>query len=408
MMNTKTPIKISSKLKEIANKIGTSESLIEKSKVRYEAIATWLSRPESQLSNFDINIYPQGSIGLGTTNKPINNKEEYDVDLVCEVSIKKSEVSQKQLKELVGFEIKAYASANSMSSEPEEGKRCWTLNYSSDARFHADILPALSDVEGFKSLLESKGVNSNEFKTGICITDNSLPRQEYEYISSNWPVSNPKGYLEWFKSRMKVRFIANKQLLAESKATDITEIPDYLVKTPLQQAIQLLKRHRDLMFKDCPDLKPISIIITTLAARAYNNQNEILDSLLSIVKNMSSSIQNKNGITWIENPSNPLENFADKWQENSQLEENYFKWIKQASADLETLVLEKDDMEIDNRLEYLFGVPNTYKKKGSSSALVSYEQTLPSCFNVPHKRSLNFPENIVYRLEVSAFASKLG
>jgi hypothetical protein len=36
------------------------------------------------------------------------------------------------------------------------------------------------------------------------------------------------------------------------------------VKTPLQQAVQILKRHRDMMFADDPEHKPISVIITTL------------------------------------------------------------------------------------------------------------------------------------------------
>jgi len=52
------------------------------------------------------------------------------------------------------------------------------------------------------------------------------------------------------------------------KAATIDELPTYRWKTPLQQVVKILKRHRDVMFLDAPDKKPMSIIITTLAGRS--------------------------------------------------------------------------------------------------------------------------------------------
>lgn len=57
-------------------------------------------------------------------------------------------------------------------------------------------------------------------------------------------------------------------LLAES----VRAVPKYQSnKTPLQRAVQILKRHRDIMFAGDED-KPVSIIITTLAAKAYQEK----------------------------------------------------------------------------------------------------------------------------------------
>ena len=53
-------------------------------------------------------------------------------------------------------------------------------------------------------------------------------------------------------------------------------------KSPLQRVVQILKRHRDLMFNG-DESKPISIIITTLAARAYNKETDVLDALVNVV-----------------------------------------------------------------------------------------------------------------------------
>ena len=73
---------------------------------------------------------------------------------------------------------------------------------------------------------------------------------------------------------MEIEFNARREFLAESmQEARVEDVPEYQVKTPLQQGIQILKRHRDIMFVEDPDDKPISIIITTLAAHAYNNES---------------------------------------------------------------------------------------------------------------------------------------
>ena len=92
----------------------------------------------------------------------------------------------------------------------------------------------------------------------------------------------------------------------------VDEVPDYKVKTPLQRATQLLKRHRDTMFNGDED-KPISIIITTISAHAYNGEQTICETLRTILKNMHLFVENRHGVNWVMNPVNPMENFADKW-----------------------------------------------------------------------------------------------
>ena len=56
------------------------------------------------------------------------------------------------------------------------------------------------------------------------------------------------------------------------------DIEDALLRTPLQRAIQLMKRHRDVRFDGLPeeDDKPIAIIISTLAAKLYRGQADML------------------------------------------------------------------------------------------------------------------------------------
>ena len=321
-------------LESIAKALDISDSHYEQAVRRYESIGEWLERDESKIACYNPETYPQGSFALGIVTRPVLNVEEYDLDLVSELNLKKDEITQEGLKNLVGYEIRSYACANNMNSPAKEGRRCWTLSYADGAQFHIDILPAIPDIESFKELLESQGYPLSTWAdSAIAITDKTLPN--YSYIDPDWPRSNPKGYAAWFRSRMEIEFNVRHEFLAESMQARVDEVPEYRIKTPLQQSIQILKRHRDLMFVEDPDDKPISIIITTLAAHAYNNESDLLDALQNIIKGMPRYIRSNNGVTWIPNPVNPLENFADKWQEHPQREQNFYRWLQRVQQDLD-------------------------------------------------------------------------
>jgi len=347
-MNYSLKTKLNESLEKLSELLDISESRYKEAVERYQAIGDWLVRKESNIEKYTPNIYPQGSFLLGTVIKPITDVEEYDIDLVCEVNLTKEEVSQKQLKEMVGYEIKSYAKSNNMKNPPEEGKRCWTLNYAEGAQFHMDILPSLPDSESFHLFLSSKGFSPVWAEFAIAITDKR--HKNYEKIDEDWPRSNPKGYAMWFKERMKVQFEKRRKLLAELIKANVEDVPEYKIKTPLQRAIQILKRHRDIMFENDPKNKPISIIITTLAAHAYNNEENLLDALINIVNGMSEYIQYKEGNPWIPNPVNPTENFAEEWTRKPHLEENFKRWINRAKADFKTLLGSQD---LDNMIEEL-------------------------------------------------------
>ena len=325
---------VSQLLESIAKALDISDSHYEQAVKRYESVSMWLKRYESIVACYNPEIYSQGSFALGTVTKPISDADEYDIDLVSELGFRKDEITQEQLKNLVGKEIKAYARANNMNSPAEEGRRCWTLNYADGAQFHMDILPAIPDAETFNRLLESSGHSPSIWSDfAIAITDKTLPN--YSRINSDWPRSNPTGYAAWFRSRMETQFNAGRKFLAESSHTQVEDVPEYKVKTPLQRAIQILKRHRDIMFAKDPDNKPSSIIITTLAGHAYNDEPNLLDTLKNLVEHMPKRIKDGNGVTLIPNPVNPLENFADKWKERPKRKQNFYGWLQQVQQDLD-------------------------------------------------------------------------
>lgn len=325
-------------LEDIADALDIPPSKFEEAKSRYEAIGEWLDRDASSIAAFSPAISPQGSFLLGTVTRPLTAAEEYDVDLVCLLQGTKTDFTQKSLKEAVGREVELYAQAQNMEKPPEEGRRCWTLHYADGTQFHMDVLPALPDEQRYQVTLKEHGYDAiaddpELTRQAITITDRARP--EYARVTDDWPQSNPMGYAAWFRSRMTVQLNERKKARAtrELITASVDDIPDYKVKTPLQRAIQLLKRHRDWMFANEGEHKPISIIITTLAAHAYNEESTISDALQSILRDMANYIEYQGNEVGIANPVNPAENFADKWAEEPKKRENFERWLDQARRD---------------------------------------------------------------------------
>lgn len=401
-------------LESLAESLDISEIHYKQAQKRYLALSTWLGREESVVTTSNPEIYPQGSFRLGTVIKPLSDREEYDIDLVCEVSLAKDQVSQKELKELVGREVKGYAKANSMKSPPAEGRRCWTLHYEDGAQFHMDTLPAIPDGDSFRRLLESKGFMNDWSEEAIAITDNTLPN--YGLLDNDWPRSNPKGYSEWFKTRMDIQFDVRRKSLAESLKANIETVPEYKIKTPLQRAIQILKRHRDIMFDGEQENKPISIIVTTLAAQAYNNEVNLLDALVNIVNRMPDYIETKSSVSWVPNPVNPLENFADKWQEHPRREQNFIRWIKQVQADLNTALRAGNIKAIGESLKPHLGEMTTNEALKQltqtnvhrSGSVVRGVSRSPSRFNVLHRQPSKWPITLRGWVNITARAYRDG
>ncbi|RJQ65152.1 MAG: nucleotidyltransferase [Desulfobacteraceae bacterium] len=347
-------------LQGLAEALDISDTQYEAAVKHYEAVGDWLNREDSPISIHDPQIFPQGSFRLGTMIKPINDADEYDIDLVCEMkSLSKDRVTQKQLKDMVGDRLKSNERYRKML---EEGNRCWRLQYADSARFHMDILPAIPDhdINGIARIIGDSLADS-----AILITDKNL---------RHWQCSNPVGYAEWFKERMRVQFNASRMLLAESLRASVENVPEYKVKTPLQRSIQILKRHRDIMFEKDQDDRPISIIISTLAARAYNNEADLLDALQNVVNKMPSLIgRDEKGKAFVANPVNPFENFADKWDKHPQREAKFRKWLQKVRADLDAALSTGNLRDMTEGLKPQFGdrivnmaVSNTFPNRYSS------------------------------------------
>jgi hypothetical protein len=87
------------------------------------------------------------------------------------------------------------------------------------------------------------------------------------------------------------------------------------------------------MFKDDAEVKPISVIISTLAGHGYGQEETIAAALSSVLANMHQHVHWDGSKFVIPNPTDPLENFADRWQKDPRKADAFFSWLKAARDD---------------------------------------------------------------------------
>ena len=359
MINTLTVEKrmeLNDLFQRIAEELDITKTQYDNLATSYNAVGKYLEE-DNTFKAYRPVVTPQGSLRLGTIIQPITEDGDIDVDLVFRLNGKSPIWTQKDIKQLVRKRLEGHGTYREMLDK-EEGRRCWTLLYRQDSdnakeRYHMDILPSVTDLE-FNQRYEN--IRSREYsqqtvdQIAIRITDNEDPDYGRSTDIAEWLKSNPDGYAIWFAHKCKSTTEKRENLFEA-----VMPIGKYVKeKTILQRIVQILKRHRDIMFKDDED-KPISIIITTLAANAYRGESSLLEGLVNVINSMESCItKDPDGNYCVGNPVNPEENFADKWPSHPKRKENFFKWLRQVKTDMNNII-NATGPNIRKNVGYAFG-----------------------------------------------------
>lgn len=307
---TQQELALGTLLSRIADELNITQTMQEKAIKSYTAVGQWLGDGIP----YDVKIMPQGSMNLGTVIRPIDDRDDYDMDVVCLLR-NGQKLSLLEIKNMVGNRLKEHKLYNHLLEK--EGKQCWTMQYE---EFHMDILPCVPRLEYF----------IEPYITDIKLTHKIADGYYEERFS------NPYAYHIWFEKRMMDILMIQKREFAAKNQVEIDKVPTYKMRTPLQKVIQLLKRHRDICFQSNPDVAPISIIITTLAAQAYGGETDVYEALRNVLVKMPEHINCRNGVYWVENPVMKEENFADKWALEPIKRDAFFKWVNRAQKELAT------------------------------------------------------------------------
>lgn len=298
---------------------------------RYKAVSSFIESTPGLF--FDADIYAQGSYRLGTTVRP-REGEEYDLDFVVQI--------HKEWKALT-FSTVYQSFRDLLESDGRwedlviEKPRCIRLNYADE--FHMDIIPTCTE---------------NRFgdKNRIMVPDKT---------EHKWVVSNPEGYALWFESK----YIAQRNIYLSDfypgmeirAAQDLPQDnPNYL-KQPLQHAVQLIKRYRDVYFEKNPDMAPSSIVLTTLVAKLYEGENSIYETIQKVTDRfrMAVDLDKRNFRQFhVSNPVLPEEIFTKEWDKNPRLFSAFVLFIA-SLAELWEKLNSTQGKELFNLLKINFG-----------------------------------------------------
>lgn len=289
-------------LARIAQELQLDKTRLERMESAYNAVAELLKNDPEFFDGLIIEVYAQGSKRIGVTVKPING-EDFDLDTVLHIYGPYYKYSPEEIYNAL---VKALEKNAYYKSIMEKKKRCVRLNYKGD--FHMDILPACMPDHLEKELIK-------------------IP----EKALKNWSSGNPKGYANWFlniaNSVQEPMLSRYASLLIEARV-ETEPLPEELyLKTPLQRGVQLLKRYRDIYFQN-RDYRVSSIVITTLAARFYQGENSIFETIDTVLERIRLSYTEAitRGYKFkVLNPVNPDEDFTDSWTSNHY--ESFYNFI---------------------------------------------------------------------------------
>ncbi len=324
-------------LVEICEDLAPTKEQFERARSAYEAVAAWIAGSDDPLLASTL-VYLHGSGGLGTTIRPIG-RMEFDIDLICLLLGVDRNMSPGAVKAAVGRRLREHSRYAQML---EEKKRCWRLNYAGE--FHLDLSPTIANVfcQNGGELVPDKALRS-------------------------WHPTNPQGYQKLFERRAALTPRIVKRFAESQNRADAQPFPATLTLAKvLNRIVQVLKRHRDEHFLHVrEDIAPISIIITTLAMRAYEAvvlreaYEDELDVLIATVRAMPRFIERPvidgRSAYAVWNETTQGENFADRWNREPERAQAFIAWHAKALEDLEALRDASGLDRVRNHMEAGFG-----------------------------------------------------
>lgn len=312
-------------LEELCETVQLTATQFKDAEGHYHAVGEWLADPGSPIALYRPQIRPQGSVRLKTTVKPLR-QNEHDLDLILWLDLPYGGFHEpKQVFELVSARLREN---EFFRKNMEHYKRCIRITYASE--FHLDITPARPNwILGGNNLL---------------VPDRKVHR---------WKDSNPIDYAdEWFDRHAAM----SRTVKAARSIESLPERESAQQKAPLRRAVQLLKRHRDIRFKDDPDTAPRSIVLTTLAGLHYRGEELVSDALIAILDGVIDRVESEpSGVIEVPNPVCPAEKFCEAWTANREAYLEFVDYLHNLRSKLRELLDARGLENISRGLNELFG-----------------------------------------------------
>ena len=290
---------------DIAIRVQLSQTAHDKAVQRYETIADWLDRDGSPLAGRIDLFYPQGSMAIGAAIASGVTQDDYDLDMVLQAECRglpPQEVLDQLFRALNGKPGSRYYGT------VKRRTRCVTVEY---AAMHIDVTPA-------ERLFATRERESHIFH-------HKHPQNGGQRI-----VANPYGFAEWFKQKTPDTGFAEQYaerarayeatLLVEAAETEpVPPSEPVLGKSLAVVALQLLKRWRNVQYRQRGGRKPPSIMMSKLVADAAGQTSTLSEELLHQAREMLAFFERSHEAgqrVHVQNPVCPRDVLTDRWPAN--------------------------------------------------------------------------------------------
>ena len=308
-------------LSEIAVNIQLPPGLHAKAVSRYQAVCRYIDRPGSPLEGRVDCFYPQGSMAIDATISTRGTDDEYDIDAVAEIS--GGNEGPEKLLDLLESALTGYP-----VDKMERKTRCITL-YDADG-MHLGVTPA-------------RRTGGKEEESAIAHAKQGCP-SEHRYVPMN-----AFAFCGWYNDRTPVeqRFAMalNKALYArdglEFAAADIDDVPPQtplIIKSVTTVALQLIKRHRNILYAEDTGRMPPSIMLSCHAGLAASPGMGLTDMVIRQARWTARAINDaakSNSLLRVHNPEFWDEMFTDRWPETQAQQLQYARSLEALANGLE-------------------------------------------------------------------------
>lgn len=343
MINYDDPtVQLDDQLDKMAESLQLDDTRRERMETAYKAVHQFVMDDPIFFKGLVSEAYAQGSVRIGTTNKPYTGSE-FDLDTVIQLRCISARYSPSYILNQLERRLSEPGSRYRDKLDPKS--RCIRIRYEND--FHMDVLAACQESESCKNTILVANKDSGTIDK-----------------------SNPRGHADWFIDQANKVIESLLEKADQRMAASLEKLPadNFRRKKPLQRSVQLLKRYRDIFFADDDSYATSSVILTTIAGQYYGGEPSIyttMDGIISRIVTDANRFQTVvGGRIKVLNPVNLNEDFTSKWDTEPKYYYEFLRFARHLKEEWQKFKHQQGVITESRILKDLFG--NDTYNAGSS------------------------------------------
>jgi hypothetical protein len=341
-----TPSFADAMLMDVARRVQLSPTKHDEAQQHFGALCSYVNRPGSPLQDKVIACYPGGSFATGTAIASSVSKDQHDVDVVMELDVPTNSDPKRILDML--FEAINAQPGSRYHGRVTRNSRCVTVEYDDGVR--VDLMPI-------------SRLTAAPEKAGHLFHFKQQPLASYHKPVNPWGFAGhfnaQTAYDPVFAAIFESRALADGRTVAKA---DVDPLPD---RVPLSEkaarvvALQLIKRNRDVRFRNRSKRKPPSVVLAALALEVAPVGAGLLEEVVSISRHIAQRLQERSAHNLcidVRNPAYIPDVFTDRWPGALSDQNEYVRDLEYLARQLVRLRTGKISLtEANMILDDLFG-----------------------------------------------------